>query len=80
MAMTPNMLKLILQKANPKLATALGILTDAQKKLEEDIKAINDFNKNTKLKSQLEVHSKDLKAIRKDIKEIKDAVGTRLKL
>ena len=48
--------------------------------LEKKLQAINDFNKNKKVKTQLEDMETDLKTVKKDIVDIKDAIGTRLKL
>ena len=55
-------------------------LTSELKELEEKIQKINEFNKVQKTKSQLEVEESDLKIVKEDIQEIKDAIGTRLKL
>ena len=49
------------------------------KELEEKIKAINDHNKNEQLISQITTQEKDLKRIKKDIADIKNAIGDRLK-
>ncbi len=54
-------------------------LTPEQKKLEEDLKSINDFNKSSQMKTQLKTNEADLKLVKKDIRDIKEAVGTRLK-
>ena len=55
-------------------------LTPELKELEEKIQKINNFNKSEKTKSQLEVQESDLKIVKEDIQEIKNAIGSRLKL
>lgn len=55
-------------------------LTPELKELEKKLQAINDFNKNKKIESQLGAQESDLKITKKDIQDIKDAIGTRLKL
>ena len=55
-------------------------LTPRLKKLEQDLKLINDFNKAAQMKSQLEANEADLKLTKRDMKQIKDEIGTRLKL
>ena len=48
--------------------------------LEKKIQDINTFNKNKQLKVQIENNENDLKIIKKDIQDIKSAIGSRLKL
>jgi len=48
--------------------------------LEKKIQEINTFNKNKQLKSQIETNEKDLKLVKKDIRDIKEAIGSRLNL
>lgn len=48
--------------------------------LEKKIQEINTFNKNKQLKSQIETNEKDLKLVKKDIQDIKEAIGSRLNL
>lgn len=57
-----------------------GKLTPELKELEEKIKAINDFNTAEQMKSQIETNEEDLKKVKKDIRDIKEAIGSRLKL
>ncbi len=60
--------------------TTIQELTEEEKELEEKIKKINDFNKSTQMKSQIETQESDLKIVKKDIADIKNAIGSRLKL
>ena len=55
-------------------------LSPELQEIEKKIQAINDFNKNKKAITQLEDMETDLKTVKKDIVDIKDAIGTRLKL
>lgn len=55
-------------------------MTDELKKLEENLKIINDYNKSKQVTSQIEVQEKELKDIKKDIRDIQEAIGSRLKL
>ena len=55
-------------------------LTPELKELEEKIKAINDFNKSEQVKLQLKTQEEELKLVKKDIREIKETIGTRLNL
>ena len=55
-------------------------LTPELKKLEENIQIINSFNKSTQVKSQLETQESELKIVKKDITDIKEAIGSRLKI
>jgi len=48
--------------------------------LEKKIQEINTFNKNKQLKSQIETNEKDLKLVKKNIQDIKEAIGSRLNL
>jgi len=54
--------------------------TSELKELEEKLQIINNFNKAKKAKSQLEEQESNLKMVKKDIRDIKEAIGTRLKL
>jgi len=73
-----------------KLEQNLKKLKDAQKKvpemteeikeLEKKIQIINDFNKNKQGLSQIETTESDLKLVKKDIRDIKETIGSRLKL
>jgi len=54
-------------------------LSEEYLELERKLKVINDFNRYKQLKSQLETNEKDIKEVKKDIQDIKDAIGTRLK-
>ncbi len=55
-------------------------MTEDLKELEKKIQDINSFNKNKQTQSQIEVNEIDLKNVKKDINEIKDTIGSRLKL
>lgn len=55
-------------------------ITPEIKELEKKIQTINDFNKSKQMKSQIETTELDLKIVRKDIRDIKEAIGSRLKL
>ena len=55
-------------------------LTEEEKELEEKIQTINNFNKSKQMKSQIETQESDLKIVKIDIADIKNAIGTRLKL
>ena len=55
-------------------------LTEEEKELEKKIQKINNFNKSEQMKSQIETQESDLKIAKKDIDDIKNAIGTRLKL
>ncbi len=55
-------------------------MTKELEELEKKIQAINSFNKSKRLQSQIEVNETDLKDVNKDIREIKDTIGSRLKL
>lgn len=46
--------------------------------LEKKIQDINTINKNKQLKLQIENNESDLKIVKKDIRDIKGAIGTRL--
>lgn len=60
--------------------TDVAEITPELKELEKKIQAINDFNKNKKTELQIETQESDLKIVKKDIQDIKDAIGSRLKL
>jgi len=55
-------------------------LTPELKELEKNIQIINDYNKAKQMKSQIETQEKDLKIVKKDIRDIRDTIGSRLKL
>jgi len=55
-------------------------LTKAEVELEKQIQNINTFNKSDQMKLQIEGQEAELKIIKGDIQDIKNAIGTRLKL
>ncbi len=55
-------------------------LTEDELELEKKIKKINDFNKSKQMKTQLETNESDLKIVKGELDDIKNAIGTRLKL
>lgn len=60
--------------------TDVAEITPELKELEKNIQAINDFNKNKKIESQLGAQETDLKITKKDIQDIKDTIGSRLRI
>jgi peptidoglycan hydrolase CwlO-like protein len=54
-------------------------MTEDLIELEKKIQTINNFNKNKQLKSQIENAEEDLKEINKNINQIKETIGSRLK-
>ena len=72
-----------LEQAIKKLKAGLKELpemTKELKELEQKIQTINSFNKNKQIISQIETNESDLKIVKKDIRDIKETIGTRLKL
>jgi len=55
-------------------------LTKAEVELEKQIQNINTFNKSDQMKLQIEGQEAELKIIKGDIQDIKNAVGGRIKL
>lgn len=55
-------------------------MTEELKELEKKIQIINDFNKNKQGLSQIEATESDLKLVKKDIRQIKETIGSRLQL
>jgi len=55
-------------------------LTKAEVELEKQIQNINTFNKSDQMKLQIEGQEAELKIIKGDINDIKNAIGTRLKI
>ena len=55
-------------------------LTKEEVELEKQIQNINTFNKSDQMKLQIEGQEAELKIIKGDIQDIKNAIGTRLKL
>ena len=56
------------------------VLTKEEVKLEKQIQNINTFNKSDQMKLQIVDQEAELKIIKGDIQDIKNAIGTRLKL
>jgi len=56
------------------------VLTKEEVKLEKQIQNINTFNKSDQMKLQIEGQEAELKIIKGDINDIKNAIGTRLKI
>lgn len=54
-------------------------MTEDLIEIEKKIQSINNFNKNKQLKTQIDNAQEDLKEINKNIKEIKETIGSRLK-
>jgi len=55
-------------------------MTEELKELEKKLQIINDFNKNKQVISQIETAESDLKLVKKDIRDIKETIGSRLQL
>jgi len=58
----------------------LGELPEDLKKLKENLKSINDFNVAEKAKLDYEGVQIELKDVKKDLAELQEAIGSRLKL
>ena len=56
------------------------VLTKEEVELEKQIQNINTFNKSDQMKLQIENQEAELKIIKGDIQDIKNAIGTRLKI